>query len=118
MREPPTTQLEADQAFSAALCDFQKQAAKHSTTAALLASAHEFGFCWFSRPATEALGTQVVLCHVGGASHDAIGSLSRDNPAHLLLGLLGELSGIYPVTLDLAANLPADHPYKTAAPTV
>ena len=95
---PPTTQLEADQAFATALCEFQKQAADHGTTAALLGSAHEFGFSWFTRPATAALGTQVVLRHVGGSAFDAIG----DNPTLLLLGLLGELSGIYPVTLDPA----------------
>ena len=85
MTAPPTTQLEADQAFAAALCEFQQQAAAHGTTAGLLASAHEHGFCWFSRPATEVLGIQVVLCHVGGATHYAHG----DDPAQLLLGLLG-----------------------------
>ena len=112
MREPPTTQLEADQAFAAALCEFQKQAADHGTTAGLLASAHEFGFSWFSRPATDALGTQVVLRHVGGAAFDAIG----DDRAVLLLGLLGGGFGeLYSVTLDPPPQ-PAEPVPKPAAP--
>ena len=122
MREPPTTQLEADQAFAAALCEFQQQAADHGTTAGLLGSAHEFGFCWFSRPATDALGTQVVLRHVGGAAFDAIG----DDPAQLLLGLLGGgrwLGELYSGTLDPAqpaqpdpATPPAPPPEPEPAP--
>jgi hypothetical protein len=85
MTAPPTTELEADQAFAAALCRFQAQAKGHETTEALLASAHEYGFSWFSRPAPKAMATQVVLRHVGGSAFDAIG----DDPAQLLLGLLG-----------------------------
>ena len=97
MTAPPTTRLEAYQAFAAALCQFQRQAADHGTTAALLASAHEFGFCWFSRPATDALGTEVELAHVSGLSQVAIG----DDPAQLLLGLLGGGFGeLYAVTID------------------
>ena len=112
---PPTTQLEADQAFAASLCQFQQQAADHGTAAALLASAHEFGFSWFSRPATDALGTQVVLRHVGGAAFDAIG----DDPALLLLGLLGGgwwLGELYSVTLDPALQPAEPAPEPTAAP--
>jgi len=85
MAAPPTTQLEADQAFAAALCRFQAQAGDHEPTGSLLASAHEHGFSWFSRPAIDALGTQVTLTHVGGSVHTAIG----DDPLQLLLGLLG-----------------------------
>ena len=85
MTAPPSTPLEAYQSFAAALCEFQKQAADHDTTAALLASAHDFGFSWFSRPATESLGTEVELAHVSGRHQVAIG----DDPAQLLLGLLG-----------------------------
>ena len=112
MTAPPTTELEATQALSAALCRFQTQTADHGTTAALLASAHEFGFSWFSRPATDALGIQVVLRHVGGSAFDAIG----DDPAQLLLGLLGVgLGELYPVTLD-PASAPAQSDLEPAAP--
>ena len=102
---PPTTELEATQALSAALCQFQRQAADHGTTTALLASAHEFGFSWFSRPAAEVLGIQVVLRHVGGSAFDAIG----DDPALLLLGLLGVLPGLEPAA-DLPDPGPAPQP--------
>jgi hypothetical protein len=108
MTAPPTTRLEADQAFAVDLCRFQAQAADHGTTTALLASAHEFGFSWFSRPAPEAIATQVVLRHVGGSAFDAIG----DDPAQLLLGLLGELMGISPISTDQ----PADPEPSTASP--
>ena len=114
MTAPPTTELEAAQALSAALCQFQQQVADHGTTAGLLASAHEFGFSWFSRPATAALGTQVVLRHVGGSAFDAIG----DDPALLLLGLLGGgFSDLYAVTIDDPAQ-PAEptHAGPAAAP--
>jgi hypothetical protein len=107
MTAPPTTQLEADQAFAAALCRFQAQAGDHETTAALLASAHEHGFSWFSRPAPEAIATQVVLRHVGGSAFDAIG----DDPAQLLGGLLGELKGI-----PLLASQPDPEPEPAPSP--
>jgi hypothetical protein len=109
MTPQPTTRLETDQAFAAALCRFQAQAGDHETTAALLASAHEFGFSWFSRPATDALGTQVVLRHVGGSAFDAIG----DDPAQLLLGLLGGgLGDLYARAIHPAAP----DPEPSAAP--
>ena len=113
MTAPPSTQLEAAQAFAADLCRFQWRAADHDTTGGLLASAHEHGFSWFSRPATDALGTQVVLCHVGGETHYAHG----DDPAQLLLGLLGGGSGF----ADLYARTIAPHsdgpdPEPDAAP--
>jgi len=107
MTAPPTTQLEADQAFAAAFCRFQAQAGDHDTTADLLASAHEHGFSWFSRPAPEAIATQVVLRHVGGSAFDAIG----DDPAQLLLGLLGEMEG--PIWTGQPA---APDPEPSAAP--
>jgi hypothetical protein len=90
MTPQPTTELEAAQAFAADLCRFQVQAGDHGTTVGLLASAHEHGFSWFSRPSPDDFGTQVVLCHVGGETFSAIGN----DPAQLLLGLLGELKGI------------------------
>jgi hypothetical protein len=112
MTAPPTTQLEADQAFAVDLCRFQAQAGDHETTAALLTSAHEHGFSWFSRPAADCLGTQVVLCHVGGATHYAHG----DDPAQLLLGLLGGgLGELYPVTLDHTPQLAEPAPSPVAA---
>jgi hypothetical protein len=113
MTSPPTTPLAATQSFAAALCLFQAQAADHGATASLLASAHEFGFSWFSRPATDALGTQVVLCHVSGATHFAHG----DQPAQLLLGLLGGgFSDLYAVTIEDPAQPAEPGPEPIAAP--
>jgi hypothetical protein len=111
MTAPPSTQLEADQRFAFALCRFQAQAGDHETTAALLASAHEYGFSWFSRPAPEAIATQVVLRHVGGSAFDAIG----DDPAQLLMGLLGGgFSDFYAVTIDDPAQPAAPDPEPIA----
>ena len=115
MTAPPTTELETAQALSVALCEFQKQVADHGTTAGLLGSAHEFGFSWFSRPATNdqhRLGIQVVLHHVGGGAISAIG----DDRAVLLLGLLGGGFGdLYRVTPDPAPQ-PAEPDPELAAP--
>jgi hypothetical protein len=102
MTPQPTTELEAAQAFAADLCRFQAQSGDHDTTGRLLASAREHGFSWFSRPATDVLGTQVVLCHVGGETHYAHG----DDPAQLLMGLLGGGFGF----ADLYARTIAPHP--------
>jgi len=105
MTAPPTNRLEAYQTFAAALCRFQAQAGDHETTAALLASAHEYGFSWFSRPAIDALGTRVDLIHDSGVVETAIGRVG-DDPAQLLLGLLGGGSGF----ADLYARTIAPYP--------
>lgn len=76
--------FEADQAFSAALAQFQAEVAPgtNPVQAARQATAH--GFCWFSRPSEPGF-VEVRLRHSGGADSVAEGS----SVAELLAGLLG-----------------------------